>query len=196
METTPKFRASYSVLSQWKSGRWEDAIALYFKLAQWENPAMEAGKEWHAKWEEEGIKTGCLPEIFGGKKLQDPQFEVKFVHEIEPWLDLVGVLDVLDSPDIYDYKTGVTSAANYANTPQGGIYALLATLEGHYVEKMHYLAYNQHTKKKTVAMVWVTDKVLEDAMDFVKTYAAEMHQYLIDNDLYAQLGEKKGGVEA
>lgn len=192
----PVFRASYSVLSMWKSGRYEDAVAMYFKLDSFENEAMRQGKMFHDAWQKETDETGCLPAVFGGTKLKNPQTELKIVHHLEPWLDLVGVIDCLDCPTVNEYKTGVISAANYANTPQGGIYALLAILSGYLVERLDYHVYNQYTKKAEMASVWVSDKMLEEAMEFVKTYAADMHAYLLENDLYAQLGNGEGGVRA
>ncbi len=196
-ENQPVFRASYSVLSLWKSGRYEDAVALYFKLETYSNAAMELGKAFHEEWQEETKKTGCLPAIFGGKPCTNPITEIKIVQHLEPWLDLVGVIDLLDSPTVHEYKSGVTSAAQYANSQQGGIYALLATLEGHLVDRLEYHRFNPYTKQADMAFRWVTDAMLEEAMEFVKTYAADMHAYLIENDLYAKLGQKKeGGVTA
>lgn len=198
METKnePVFRASYSVLSMWKAGRYEDAVAAYFKLATFTNKAMEDGKEFHEQWQKETEETGCLPAVFGGQKLQKPITEKKVVHHLEPWLDLVGVIDCLDAPTVFEYKTGVTSAAQYANSVQGGIYALLATLSEVYVERLEYHVWNQHTKKAEMAIVWISDTVLAEALEFVKTYAGEMHDYLMENDLYAQLGDGKGGVKS
>lgn len=192
-DNQPVFRASYSVLDLWRGGRYEDAVALYFKLETYTNAAMELGKQFHQEWQEETEKTGCLPQVFGGAKMNDPKTEIKIVQHLEPWLDLVGVIDCLDSPTVYEYKTGVTSAAQYANSKQGGIYALLATLEGHLVDRIEYHRFNPYTKKADMAFRWVTDTVLEEAMEFVKTHAADMHAYLVQNDLYNQFSAKKGG---
>lgn len=187
----PVFRASYSVLTAWASGRYEDAVAMYFKLESFTSPQMEFGKKMHDEWNAETDQTGCLPAVFGGQKLQNPKTEIKIVRRLEPWLDLVGVIDCLDSPTVFEYKTGVTSAAQYANSKQGGIYALLAILEGHFVDRLEYHRWDQYKNKADMAFVWVTPQVIEDALEFVKTYAAEMHQYLLDNNLYEQLGNLK-----
>ena len=185
-----KFRASFSVLTMWSSGRYQDAVAAYFKLESFTTPQMELGKALHEEWEHEVQRTGCMPQVFGGKPLKDPKTERKIVKEIEPWLDLVGVIDLLDSPRVIDYKSGVTSAAQYANSPQGGIYALLATLDGVYVDRVEIHRYNPYNKKSDMAIRWVTDRMLAETVEYVKTTSAEMHQYLIVNDLYTKLGKE------
>ena len=189
-----KFRASFSVLTMWSSGRYEDAVAAYFKLDSFTTPQMELGKELHLEWENEVKATGCMPKVFGGKALKDPKTERKIVKEIEPWLDLVGVVDLLDSPRVIDYKSGVTSAAQYANSPQGGIYALLATLDGVYVDRVEIHRYNPYNKKVDMAIRWVTDKMLGETLEYVKTTSADMHSYLTKNDLYTKLGKEVNKV--
>ena len=44
------FRASFTVLDQWNSGNWEQAVKTYFKLEKFITPEMQAGREWHEKW--------------------------------------------------------------------------------------------------------------------------------------------------
>lgn len=190
MKKQQKFRASFSVLDAWAKKDYEQAVRLYFKLDCFENEAMRQGKEFHNYWEKETKETGCLPEIFGGMKLKNPKTELKMVVSVNDWLDFVGVIDCYDNPTIYEYKTGISSSSSYARSKQIGLYGILGTLMGLYVEKAEILHYNQYSKLSDVSIVWLTDKVLRDAYDWLETHASEMHNYLLENDLYNKLSKK------
>lgn len=186
-----KFRASFSILNTWASGNWQRAIEYYFKLATFTSPQMAAGKEWHQAWEKHIQANSTLPVEMGAKKLISPQTELKRVVELRPWLDLVGVIDCYDAPTIYEFKTGKQSSESYASSPQAGVYAVLATYSGLYVEKAEIYHYDQYLKQYDMSVVWITDKMLDDAFNWVETLASEMHSYFVKNSLYEKFGTKK-----
>lgn len=186
-----KFRASFSILNAWASGNWEDAVNMYFKLEQFTTRAMAEGKDFHDGWEKEIIKTKCLPKVFGGKKLKNPIPEIKKCVQVNDWMELVGVLDCLDEPVIYEFKSGVSTSQQYANGKQVGVYAVLATLSGYYVNKAEIHHFNQHNNQTDVSFVWITDKTIQDAYDWIETHASEMHNYLTENGLYDQFLQNK-----
>lgn len=187
---TPKFRASYSILNVWDSGDWERAIKYYFKLETYTSPAMAAGKEWHKNWSDYINATQALPIEFGGKKLFKPQSEIKRVVSIEPWLDLVGIIDCYDNPTIYEFKTGKTSSEVYASSMQAGVYAVLATYGEFYADRAEIHHYDQYTKKHDMSVVWITDKMLEKALNWIITLSSDMHDYFLKNQLYEKFGKK------
>ena len=164
---TPKFRASYSILSKWAGGQWEEAIKMYFKLETFTSPEMAEGKKWHEGWEKHIIATQALPLELGGKVLTSPVPELKKVVELRPWLDLVGVVDCYDSGTIYEFKTGKQSSEAYASSKQIGIYGLLCTYAGLYVEKAEIYHYDQYLKKYDMSVVWITDEMLKDAFNWI-----------------------------
>jgi len=190
----PKFRASYSVLSAWERGDWQTAIQMYFKLDTPTNAAMEAGKEWHEKWAKHIEQNKTIPNEFNFKDviLKEPKTELKLVIELDDWLDLVGVIDCHDGDTIYEWKTGVQSSVAYSNGQQGGVYGLLAAKTGIPAKKCYIGHYNQHSKKPDVSMFWLTDKVIEEAENWIITIAGEMYEYFNTNNLWEQLGKKEG----
>lgn len=186
-----KYRASYTVLSLWKSGQWERAIKTYFKLDQFTTREMQDGKEYHEQWKEEIIKTGRLPEVFGGAPLTNPIPENKYVVSIQDWIDLVFIVDCIDAPVLHEFKTGKQSSEAYAGDDlQTSIYAVGTTLLGHYVNKAIYHHYDQYTKRAENSTVWITDAKLEDAHNQILTLGSEMHDYLEKNGLYEQFGKR------
>lgn len=184
----PKFRASYSVISTWAGGNWDLAVGMYFKLKKFTTPQMAAGKDLHKEWEKEVKKNKALPEIFGGKKLNNPKAEFKTVVQLEPWLDLVGVIDVLDEPTIYEFKSGKTSSEIHANSIQTGVYGVLATFADVVVDRAEIHHYDQYKKTTDMSIVYLTDKYLNEAHNWLVTFASEMHEYFTANDLYTKFG--------
>lgn len=179
-----KFRASYTVLNTWMSGNWERAIKQYFKLEKFTTPAMADGKRYHEMWEQEIITNKRLPAVFGGKELTNPKPEYKTVVELEPWLDLVGVIDCYDEPTIHEFKTGITSSEVYAGSMQPGVYAVLATMNGMYADRAQIWHYDQYSKKVDISQVWLTDKRLKQAQEWIVALSSEMHDYFLENKLY------------
>jgi len=184
-----KFRASYSVLNTWADGNWERAVEMYFKLRQFTTPAMAMGKEYHEKWANHTKATGCLPTEFGGAKLTKPVTEIKSVVSLDEWLDLVFIIDCLDEPTIHEYKTGKQSSEAYAGGMQLGVYAVGATMQGFYVTKGIIHHYDQYTKKSDNSTVWLTDKLIDEAQNWIISLASEIHNYFITNNLYERFGK-------
>ena len=157
---------------------------MYFKLDTFTTPAMAAGNELHKKWEAETMRTKCLPEVLGGTPLTDPKVEHKIVASLQPWLNLVGVIDCNDGHTLYEYKSGVQSSEQYASGKQHGVYALLARQAGYDPKLIKIIHYNQYTKRKDVSLVWVTDTLVNEAREWVETIAGQMHSYYLTNKIY------------
>jgi hypothetical protein len=183
-----KFRASFSTLSQWASGNWQRAIEQYFKINPILTKPMAEGREWHKRWAEETRETSCLPAIFGGKKLENPTFEKFMAVDMADWLQLRFIVDCFDGDTIYEYKTGKTSSEVHANSPQVPIYGVGLTLLGHLVKKAEVHHYDQHQNLVDMSMIWLTDKVLDDAQNWLITNASEMFNYLTENRLFEKFG--------
>lgn len=187
----PKFRASYSILHRWESGDFEGFVKGYFKLEP--SPTtreMSEGKDWHKLWENEILKTKHLPELFGGRPLIAPECEVKQVVEIEPWLDFVFIADMIDREDIHEFKTGVSSSSDWVNSNQLACYAVGLTFLGKVIKRGFVHHYDQYNKKYDMSMLWITDKVLKEAHNWIVTLSCEAHEYLRVNNLYERYGKK------
>lgn len=190
-----KFRASYSILNTWASGNYDMAIKYYFKLDTFVTPAMVDGRKYHETWATHINNTLRLPEEFGKLELKKPQTELKKVVQITDWLELVGIIDCYDDPTIYEFKTGKQSSESYASSMQPAVYGVLATMSGLYVDRAVIHHYDQHRKKSDNSYIWLTDKVLNDGLNWIETLASEMHNYLEQNKLYERFEKsKKSGL--
>lgn len=178
-------RVSYSILSNWARGNYEDAVNTYLGHYPAATPAMEAGKYWHKKWERDGRQTGCLPEIFGGRKLDSPKFELdtKKVIMLADWIQLVGVFDVLEPGIGTDYKSGSSPSSAYAN---GFQHKVLQILEPS-LKRFDYHGFNQYTNEVTMSVCHLTQKTLEEGIEYVITHASDMRSYLEQNNLVKEV---------
>lgn len=207
-----KFRASYTVLSQWEKGNYDQAVEIYFKLSQFTTREMAEGSDLHDAWQRHIAETKCLPEVFGGKKLKNPLPEIKIEVQIAPWLELVGVVDCLDE-DIIEFKSGTGRVSQYLRSKQPYVYQLLTDIAAKHpdrakswlksvddntwnpIEVTHtphkrarLYVHNQYVKESKSGFAHLTEKTHEDALEWVTTLAADMHCYLEDNRLYERLG--------
>ena len=184
-----KFRASFSILDTWNKGDYENAVKMYFKIDSFENEAMRQGKKYHKEWSKHTEETKTLPVIFGGKEFKTPKTELKLTAQIYDWLEMVGVVDCVDEPVIYEYKTGVTDSQTYVNSHQVGMYGLLLTYNDMLVDRCEFYHYNQYKNQVDMSIVHITDKLIENSLNFVVTTAGEMHEYLESNNLYEKLNK-------
>ena len=105
---------------------------------------------------------------------------------------LSGKIDCYDKPTIYEFKTGRQTSEDIARSKQPGVYAVLSTLNKQYVDRAEIYCFNQHVKNdnKSMSIVYLTDKVLEDSLNWIETIAGEMRNYLEQNKLFEKYSQK------
>lgn len=167
-------RVSHSLLAAWERRDYETAISWFLGLPAGDYGTYGDGRAFHKKWDKETVRTGCLPKVFGGKKLNNPKPEHKIVKQLNDWLTLVGVMDNLDLPVMYEYKTGRSSAGAYANGHQHCVYQLLEPR----LLLAEYYAYNQYTDEVTFERVHLNEETLRQGVEWVVTLASDMRATL------------------
>ena len=189
--TPQKIKVSYTILNAWAQGRYEDAIKYFFRLDVIQTPAMLEGQKYHKAWEEEIKKTKKLPEVFGAKQLINPSPEQYIKVNINDWLILSGKIDCYDKPTIYEFKTGIQTSEDVARSKQPGVYAVLSTLNKQYADRAEIHCFNQKVKNdnKSMSIVYLTDKVLEDALNWIETLSGEIRNYLEQNKLFEKYSQ-------
>lgn len=186
-----QYKVSYTILNAWSQGRYEDAIKYFFKLDVVQTPQMLEGFRYHKAWEDEIRKTGCLPAIFGGKKLNKPLPEQYIKVPINDWLTLSGKIDCYDNPTIIEFKTGRQSSEDIARSHQVGVYGVLSTLNNQFADRAEIYCFNQYLKVDPVSMsiVHITDQVLSNSLNWIETIASEMRNYIEQNNLFAKYSQ-------
>lgn len=175
-------RVSYSILSCWARGDYERALAMYFREPLPSTPAMELGKKFHDEWEKEIGNTKSMPAVFGGAPLQKHSTELRTKREVmlNDWLQIVGVLDLLEGHIGRDWKSGKTPATAYSNGFQHKVYQVLYPL----INQFEYWCYNPITGGVTMSLIHLSDQSLEEGVNWIMTHAGAMRAYLEQNNLW------------
>jgi len=178
-------KLSHSIISQWKEGRWEEAIGQYLGKPFPATPAMELGKLYDEKWNKYILETGELPKELGGGTLKNPRVQIKYAIRI-PFSDeyeilLRGVPDLTEDDTITDFKCGRTEANNYVGKMQLDYYSLFKPE----AKVGKYLCYNPYKETLTVGVKFLTQDNRDNALNEIMTYGAEILQYLLANKMFA-----------
>lgn len=177
-------KLSYSIISNWKMGRFEEAIAGYLGKEIPITPAMELGKLYDEKWNKIIEDTGKLPDELGGGDLNNPIVQKKYQATIpfseEYQILLRGVIDILEDDIITDNKCGRTEATSYLEQTQLDYYSIFAPDR----KVGRYLCFNPYTENLTVGIKFLDEEVRERALEEVITYGGEILNYLLANKLF------------
>lgn len=165
-------RTSFSMLNTWSMGRKDDVIKMLKREPIEITKAMEVGKRYHKLFEQEVIKTKRMPKEFGGKELQNPRTEVKIEKWLDEWLQLVGVIDLIDEHKIYDYKVGNTPSQAYANSMQLPVYGVLYEQ----AKEGYILHYNHVFRCSDWSVVALNQDVRNEAIEWTITLASEIFE--------------------
>ena len=193
-----KFRASFTVLSQWANGRWEEAIKSYYHLERVETPQMKLGKELHKQWADEVRRTGKLPKVFGGEPITPIFIEEYFRVDVNEWLQLSFVADLVieeNGGTVIDYKTSSSkTSGEMIDTYQLPMYEIGLMLVGVLTRMGKILHYDPITKQVDQSMVWFSDNLRKETLEWIITNASEMHDYIQKNNLDQLFVSSKGRV--
>lgn len=172
-----RLKVSYSLINLWQRGDYQgvwDALHGKWKPA---TPQMEFGTKMHKEWEEEVKRTQHLPKIFGGNELVKPITEKYHLVQVYDWLWLSGIIDLQygeNGETIVDYKTGRGNANSYMNSLQVGCYKILQPK----AKQFRFLCWNQYDDKVTTSQIWLTDKLMEEAINQVFTVGCDIRAML------------------
>ena len=109
--------------------------------------------------------------------LMIPEAEKKVVTQYNELFDLSAVFDCIDSPNLFEFKTGVQPAIQWARKDQIPLYFLAAELEGIEIDKAYIIHYNQHSDTKDFVVIWNTPDKVEKAKNIIDSYAPEIHAF-------------------
>lgn len=186
MKTTVKL--SYSILSAWSRGQYEQAVGMYLGQPLPPTSQMELGKLTHEIWEGYITREGKLPAELGGIELVNPILEQKYRKRFSfgDDMDIVlsGVPDCSsDDKDgrivIDEFKCGMTKAISYINTLQLDYYKLLLPKAAWGA----YRCFNPYTHELTVGIKFLGPDSVERALEHLMSNAGEMIDYLQANKL-------------
>lgn len=175
-----KLRVSYSLLSMWERGQIDRAIATYFHAPMKATEPMKQGRTLHNEIEKHINKNKKLPDWLPKLQLYNPKPEEKLIVEYSDEFDISVVIDCLDEPNMFEWKTGVTDSLTCANTKQIPFYFLACELAGVPVKKAYLVHYNQHEKTKDWTIIWNNKTARENARNYIDSIAPEIQSYFLE----------------
>lgn len=189
-----KLRVSHTLLTLVRRGQWEQAVNFYLHRAPMTSQAMEEGIMYDKKITEWVDLYKKLPDEFGGDTLLAPRPQEKIVVPFEKW-DLVIVPDIIDTPILWENKTGIKDSADYSNDFQIPMYFLGLDLAKIPVDRAIINHYNQHTNTLDRTLVWKSPQEIERAKNFICTLAPEIETYFQDNGIFEMVLDNQKKLE-
>lgn len=186
-------KLSYSIISNWKQGRYEEAIGQYLGKPLPATDVMELGKLYDQRWNEHIEKFGKLPDELGGEDLVDPKVQKKY-QVIIPFTDeyqilLRGVLDIEEPHRITDNKCGRTEAISYVDHTQLDYYSIFKPE----ISEGLYRCYNPYMESLTVGVKYFNQETREAAIEEIITFGGEILEYLLANKLFIDYKDGSNG---
>ena len=139
--------------------------------------AMQQGKNIHQDISNIVNKDKKLPDWAGKFKLNNPQSEIKLKVPYNELFDISAVIDLLDKPDFYEFKTGKTAITDWANDFQIPLYFLTLKLAQIDVRRAYLIHLNQYSHISDFIVVHNSIKAIEEAKNIIDTLGPEIHSY-------------------
>lgn len=170
-------RVSYTLLSLWEKGRINEAISYYLKKPLPTTPAIDEGKRYDLKWQDDIRKTKTLVVGQTTIKFSHPQMQVKIESEYLDRFVIVGVYDCLDNDVLWEFKTGGSSSMEYANGYQVAIYLFLAELKKIPIQTSRILRYNQKEDKTDITIIHNTTHERGRGENYIQSLSYDIWDY-------------------
>lgn len=162
-----KLRLSFSLLSAFEKGLYNQCVDMYLHKGGLSTPAILEGRALHKKWEKEIKKTKKLKIGKTELKFKNPLVEYKFYVPYNEIADLSVVIDCLDAPYLYEWKSGNTTSTAHSSGYQVPFYFLACLLKGIEVKTAYLLHYNQETGEEDTTIIHNGVKTIERARNYI-----------------------------
>jgi len=165
-------------------GNPSEAVECYFRLEKSKsNPAMEDGKRIHKEIADYINKHKKLPDYLPNFTLKTPIAEKELIISYNEMFYIKVIIDCLDLPLIYEWKTGGQDSINWARTYQLPLYFLVCEMSGIKVDSGFLAHYNQKTKEKDFVVVHNSPTKIEEAKNLIDSIGPEIYEYFLKEGL-------------
>lgn len=174
-----KLRVSYSLLYLWNRGDIDGAVSTYFRTPRDVSDQIQQGKDIHEEIAKHIEVYNTFPDWFFKHELKLPETEKKIIVPYNEMFDLSAVFDCYDSLQtlLFEYKTGVSDSLEWTRTFQLPFYFLVGELSSTPIERAFLIRWNQYKKERDYTLVWNSQKLRDNARNFVDSYAPEIYKF-------------------
>ena len=182
-QKNPKLRLSFSLISAWERGDVDGAVNTYLHLDSQATPQMIEGRELHEKIAKHIEETGNFPKWFFEYPLVKPEAEKEVVVSYNELFDLKCVIDCLDTPLMFEYKTGVTDSLGWARTNQVPLYFLICELAGIPVDSAFVIRFDQYANNSDFTVVHNNPELRDSARNVIDSVGPEIFSYFLESGI-------------
>lgn len=169
-----KLRLSYTLISLWKRGKYEEVVDTYLHLDKLDNFAIKRGKEFDTMVGEYVDANKTLPPELGSLKLNNPITHHKVIVPFSESIDISAEADIWDDPTIYEIKCGVAwDSTMYANTDQITMYFFaIPNAKDAWIYR-----YNPQTKKFDTTFIRRSDRKIDTLKKEITDIAPQIYKF-------------------
>jgi hypothetical protein len=156
---------------------------MYFHLDKEPTEAMKDGKLIHEGIADYVKEHKKFPEWFFNYELKNPEPEREVVVSYNELFDLKCIIDLLDGPLLFEYKTGITDSLAWSRTDQIPLYFLACEIADIDVDTAFLIRHNQYSKKSDFTVVHNSKRLREHARNVIDSIAPEIHSFFLEAGL-------------
>lgn len=171
-----KLRFSYSIANAFMRSP-EEAIAMYKHEYAPRTPEQERGIQFHKKLE---LEIKAKNKVSIGKthlEFEKPECEKKVYVPYNEFVTLSAVFDCVDGDTLYDWKTGATSAYEYATGLQIPFYFFVLEKMGQHMKRGYIVHWDFDKEVSSLVSIPNSKKKLEQGENLVQTLSQEIYDY-------------------
>jgi hypothetical protein len=145
---------------------------------------MTEGKEIHKEIADHINTYNSFPSYLDFKhKLLLPKTEYEITIPYNEICDIKGVIDCLDEPHLYEFKTGVSDSLEWARGGQIPLYFLICELAKVDTKIAYLIRYNQYLKSSDYTIIHNSQKLRDKARNIVDSVCYEIYNYFDEQGL-------------
>ena len=178
-----KLRLSYSLLNRWGMGDIDGAVQTYFHMDTTPTPQMIEGRKLHEEIAKHIDDNKSFPSWFFDFELKKPETEKEVITSYNEMFDLKCIIDLLDLPLLFEFKTGVTDSLGWSRTDQIPLYFLICELAGIDVSSAFLIRHNQYAKNSDFCVVHNHIGLRDHARNVCDSIGPEIHTFFTEQGL-------------
>lgn len=181
-KTKSKLRLSYSLLSVWQTGDYEQCALMYQHKTK-PNVAQQGGLDMHDKWQSEIQRNKRLVVKDRVFRFKYPLCEHEIVQDFSELSIVKGRIDCVDTGVVWEFKSGGTSSLEYAQKDQLPFYFMLLKMGGNPPQYGKVVHYNQQSDEVDVSKVYYSEDLVEQAVNLCQTFEHDIYKFFSENNI-------------
>jgi hypothetical protein len=144
---------------------------------------MVEGRKIHEEIADYIQTYNSFPDYLIDKELKLPMTEKEIVVRYNDVFDFKCIIDCLDTPFMYEFKTGVSDSLEWARTKQIPLYLMALDMAKIKVESAYLIHYNQHTKESDYTIIHNNKTIRDEGRNVLDSVGPEILEFFTKEGL-------------